>query len=81
MKTILIDGLRVSNDEFNKNIKSMVEKTKEQILVLDKALNDELTNSLESFGKQMAALSEKFVNDYTPITEGLQRVLKIGKIE
>lgn len=81
LKNVLIEGIRISNDDFNKNIKFLVEQTKEQILVLDKALSDELTKSLESFGRQMAALSEKFANDYTPITEGLQRVLKIGKID
>ncbi len=80
LKHLLIEGLRVSNDDFNKSIKSLVEQTKEQVLVLDKALSDELTKSLEGFGKQMAALSEKFANDYGPITENLQRVLQIGRV-
>ena len=80
LKNVLIEGLRVSNDDFNKSIKGLVEQTKEQVLVLDKALSDELTKSLETFGKQMAALSEKFASDYSPITESLQKVLQIGKI-
>ena len=80
LKNILIEGLRVSNEDFNKNIKGLVEQTKEQVLVLDKALSESLTRSLESFGRQMAALSEKFARDYSPITENLQRVLQIGKV-
>jgi len=81
LKNILIEGLRVSNDDFNKSIRGLVEQTKEQVVVLDKALSDGLTKSLETFGKQMAALSEKFANDYSPITENLQRVLQIGRVE
>ena len=72
------DGVRVSNDEFNLSVKRLIENTKEQVLVLDNALSEELTKSLDSLGRQLAALSQKFVADYAPITEKLQSVLKIA---
>lgn len=72
------DGMRTSNEEFNLNVKRQIENTKEQVLVLDNALSEELTKSLDSLGRQLAALSQKFVADYAPITEKLQSVLKLA---
>lgn len=72
------DGMRLSNDEFNQSVKRQIENTKEQVLVLDNALSEELTKSLDSLGRQLAALSQKFVADYAPITEKLQSVLKLA---
>ena len=42
-------------------------------------MTEELTKALESFGRQLAALSEKFVNDYTPLTERLRDILTIAE--
>ena len=72
------DGMRTSNEQFNLNVKRQIENTKEQVLVLDNALSEELTKSLDSLGRQLAALSQKFVADYAPITEKLQSVLKLA---
>lgn len=72
-------GLQTTNNEFNKSVKELIERTKEQVVVLDKALSEELTKALESFGQQLGALSEKFSEDYTPITERLKAVLDIGR--
>lgn len=54
------------NQEFNKQIAELTAKTKEQVSVLDAALAEELKKSLESLGRQLAALSEKFFSDYGP---------------
>lgn len=78
IKTVLLNVIQSSNQEFNNNIKQIIEKTKEQVIVLDKALSEELTKSLESLGRQLAAISQKFAQDYTPITERLNAVLKIA---
>ncbi len=72
------EGLKTGNDEFNLNVKTMIQNTKDQVLVLDNALSEELTKSLDSLGRQLAALSQKFVADYAPITEKLQSVLKLA---
>jgi DNA anti-recombination protein RmuC len=77
-KKMLLNVVHQSNDEFNTHIRSIIEKTKEQVTVLDTALGEELTKSLETFGKQLASLSRQFALDYTPITENLQKVIRMA---
>jgi hypothetical protein len=67
------------NQEFNKQVGELTSKTKEQVAVLDAALTEELKKSLESLGRQLAALSEKFVADYTPLTDKLARVVSLAR--
>lgn len=72
------DGMKAANEEFNAEVRSMIEATKSQVLQLDNALTEELTKALDSFGRQLASLSSKFAQDYGPITERLQAVLRIA---
>lgn len=67
------------NADISKEIAGVIGKTKEQITLLDKALADELTKSLQGLGKQLAALSEKFVNDYGPLTDQLRNLIQIAR--
>jgi hypothetical protein len=67
------------NQEFNKQIGDLTAKTKEQVAALDAALAEELKKSLESLGRQLAALSEKFVSDYEPLTEKLAKVVRLAE--
>lgn len=54
----------------------------QQLVRLDAALEYELTTSLQTFGSQLAALSEKFVSDYTPLTDKLRELIYLAeKIE
>jgi hypothetical protein len=64
--------------EHSTKITELVAKTKEQVTVLDKALSEGLEKSLVSLGTQLAVLSEKFVEDYTPLTEELRRVVQLS---
>ena len=50
----------------------------QQISVLDKALENALTESINSMGDQLASLSSKFVEDYGPLTERLREVVRIA---
>ena len=59
-------------------ITELVEKTKQQVTILDKALSEELEKSLNSLGRQLTALSERFVADYEPLTKALKRLVDIG---
>ena len=52
---------------------------KEGVLALDKALQKELNSSLESLGRQLAALSNRFVEDYLPLTEKLRQLVELSK--
>ena len=63
------------NQTFNQQLEALATKTKDQVSVLDKALSEELQKSLESLGRQLAALSEKFANDYTPLANSLRLML------
>jgi iron uptake system EfeUOB component EfeO/EfeM len=67
------------NQDFNKHITELSTKTKEQVAVLDAALAEELKKSLESLGRQLAALSEKFVSDYGPLTDKLRLLVDVGR--
>ncbi|MBY0407610.1 MAG: hypothetical protein K2Q01_07950 [Rickettsiales bacterium] len=78
MSRQVLEGMRAANEEFNAQMRAMIEHTKAQVVTLDNALSEELTKSLESFGRQMASLSSKFAQDYGPITERLQQVLRIA---
>ncbi|MDE2847351.1 MAG: hypothetical protein OXO51_11635 [Gemmatimonadota bacterium] len=50
----------------------------QQISVLDKALENALTESIGSMGNQLASLSTKFVEDYGPLTARLREVVKMA---
>lgn len=60
-------------------ITELVAKSKKQIDELDTALAEELRKSLEALGGNLAALSEKFVSDYLPLTEKLKEVVRIAE--
>lgn len=50
-----------------------------QVGALDKALEEELTKSLKSLGDNLALLSQKFVNDYGPLTDQLRQVVHLSQ--
>ena len=68
-----------SHADHSKKISEQVEKSKQQIDVLDAALSHELTKALEALGRQLASLSEKFVSDYSPLTSRLSEVIRIAE--
>ena len=53
------------------------ERMTRQIQLLDSALQEELTKSLESLGRQLTSLSNRFVQDYTPLTEQLRNLVQM----
>ena len=62
----------------NKIMKTLTQ-TDKQISKLDAALELELNKSLKTMGEQLAALSEKFVQDYSPLTERLHDIVNIAE--
>lgn len=61
----------------NKIIQTLTQ-TDKQIAKLDAALEQELNKSLKTMGEQLAALSEKFVQDYSPLTERLHDLVNLA---
>lgn len=55
------------------------EKMNEQFTVFDEQMQQELTRAIELFGRNLASVSEKFVADYTPLTERLQNLVRVGQ--
>jgi len=72
----LTAAFETANAHLNGHLRQATEDSKKQIAVLDKALEEELRRAIESLGRQLTALSQKFVQDYTPLTAQLQRVLQ-----
>ncbi|MGL4653186.1 hypothetical protein [Cetobacterium sp.] len=66
------DNIQVMVENNNSNVQTSVEN-------LNKALGVTLNTSLESLGNQLAAISEKFVSDYTPLTIELQKLINLAK--
>jgi hypothetical protein len=64
----------------NDHLRQATDDSKKHIMLLDKALEEELRRSIESLGRQLTALSQKFVQDYTPLTVQLQRVLQSSRL-
>lgn len=55
------------------------EKLERQVVILEESLEAELTQSLNTLGIQLASLSEKFVSDYSPLTDKLQRLVRVAE--
>lgn len=55
------------------------ERVERQVTVLDESMEEELNKALKTFGMQLTALSEKFVSDYSPLTDKLQRLVNIAE--
>lgn len=75
LSSVIKDNQRVMLDSLKDNSNVI----KEGVVALDKALQEELNKSLQALGQQLAALSEKFVNDYLPLTESLREVVRLAE--
>jgi ABC-type transporter Mla subunit MlaD len=71
-------------ETMRRQIESTVNETakllEQQVTKLDEELGKELTKSLTSLGNQLASLSQKFVQDYTPLTSRLKEVVDMGRL-
>ena len=77
---ILTSSLKSASDHLNDHVRQATEDSRKHIVLLDKALEEELRRSIESLGRQLTALSQKFVQDYTPLTAQLQRMLQSARV-
>ena len=64
--------IKVMNDDMEKIFTRKIDQ-------LDELLEVELTKTLNSLGKQLATISKKFANDYTPLANELKEVVEIAK--
>lgn len=66
-------------NKVNEQIASTNDQLKKNFDTLDKNLEAELEKALVGLGQQLASLSEKFVQDYAPLTERLREVVNMSK--
>lgn len=59
-------------------MKENAERIAKQIQALDEQLGEELNKSLRTLGSQLSSLSSKFVQDYSPLTDQLRKVVHIA---
>lgn len=79
MKTLLTETLKKSQDEVSTSLKEQVSTIKEGVITLDKVMQEELNKSIETMGRQLASLSAKFVDDYSPLTDKLRSVVEMAR--
>ncbi|MDE2800082.1 MAG: MotA/TolQ/ExbB proton channel family protein [Gemmatimonadota bacterium] len=78
LETMVTDTNRRLNTETERIFRESTANMTQQIQLLDRALQEELTKSIESLGSQLASLSRRFVDDYQPLTDQLRNVVRMA---
>ncbi len=78
MKNLLTEVINKTQQQLSEGLQENSKIIKEGVLTLDKGLQKELNDALTSLGKQLASLSEKFVDDYLPLTDRLREVVQLA---
>jgi ribosomal 50S subunit-associated protein YjgA (DUF615 family) len=73
------DHLQASHDASKKAMRESVDLLKEGVVTLDHTLQKELEAALQGLAGQLAALSNRFVEDYMPLTERLRDLVQMSK--
>lgn len=76
---LLIEGTTRSQEAVGKQLESLLEKNNQQFERLESSMEAELNKALTSFGYQLTSLSEKFVNDYIPLTDKLRDLVSAAE--
>lgn len=76
---VLLQGTQQSQRAIGEQLNDLLSMNNQQFERLETAMEQELTKSLTSFGYQLASLSEKFVNDYMPLTDRLAELVHIAE--
>lgn len=74
-----VNGSQTSMEWQQQQLLRLTEQLLSNSNTLETTLEARLTESLESLAGKLAALSEKFVDDYTPLTEELYRLVNMAR--
>ena len=74
----MASAVKSTHDELHQKVEFLIERSSLQVERFDLAMEEELNKALRTFGYQLTALSEKFVNDYTPLTNRLKEVVELA---
>jgi uncharacterized FlaG/YvyC family protein len=61
------------------HMQKLGERLERQVAQLDTGMEEELNKALRAFGLQLTALSEKFVSDYSPLTDKLTELVNLAR--
>ncbi len=75
----LASSVNQAHSGLAEHVQAMTDKTELHMQLLDQSMEKELTQALQTFGYQLTALSEKFVNDYVPLTDRLRDILLLAE--
>lgn len=77
------ESIQKTQRDMNSQVIAMVDETNSKIAnqfsSLDKAFGEELNKALNSLGSQLASLSRRFVDDYSPLTDKLRQIVRIAE--
>ncbi len=76
---VLLEGTERAQQNMGAQLTQLLERNDKQMQQMDQALEAELNRAMKSFGYQLTALSEKFVNDYTPLTDKLHDLVRLAE--
>jgi gas vesicle protein len=76
MRRTVTDSFTETARLFNTHVQQISKDAADRVVKLDDALGKELNKSLETLGQQLTALSRKFVEDYTPLTDRLRELVQ-----
>lgn len=83
--TTKIEGVTTDTSEIIKVLQASIDSQEQAlknsasyVTTMQAKLDDQLTESISTLGTNLASLSEKFVEDYTPLTQSLREVLTIA---
>ena len=74
-----VDTSQSAMNHQRQELSNLTEQLQSNFNALEATLEAVLTESLESLAGKLAALSEKFVDDYTPLTEELYRLVNMAR--
>ena len=75
----VVTGSQSSLNQQGQELAHLTQQLQANFRTLEATLEAGLTESLESLAGKLAALSEKFVDDYSPLTEELYRLVNIAR--
>ena len=65
-------------DTTDNAVKNLNDRMVEQVTEIDRNIQETHKRVIEEMGKRLSALSEKFVDDYTPLTNKLREIVQIS---
>lgn len=78
-----IQDMQTSSNTFNDFLKEAIRESTDnlngQIKKLDEAMQEELSRVMKLMSDRLVSLSNKFVEDYTPLTERLKQIVNISR--